>query len=262
MLKARKIIRIDEEKCNGCGLCADSCAEGAIRIIDGKARLISESFCDGLGACLGKCPQDALSVEERPAPDFDEKAVKQHDAEAEASQPKTTAQFECGCPGSALRMFDREKRTEAPDEFALSDLSHWPVQLKLAPPSAPFLKGADLLICADCVPFAFPDFHARYLRGRAVLVGCPKLDDLDFYRQKLQSIFTEVGPKSILVLRMEVPCCGGLASAVLDARDRATPHLPVEIHTIGIRGKLLRKEISQPPGVAELSQEVEAPRFQ
>ena len=210
-----------------------ACAEGAIEIVDGKAKLISETYCDGLGACLGECPRDAIIMEERPAPEFDEEAVKQHLQAGQARKRPCPAH---ACPGSALRSFAPTSQADAPHGEQASALSHWPVQLLLVPPMAPFLQGADILICADCVPFALPDFHSRFLRGRAVLVGCPKLDDIEYYEQKLAEVFAAAGPKSITVLRMEVPCCGALARAVAEARDRSAPGLPVEVHTIGVRG--------------------------
>lgn len=231
MLSIRKIVKIDEEKCDGCGICVPACAEGALQVIDGKARLVSEVYCDGLGDCLGECPQGAIMIEEREAALFDDEAVKVHLAQAQ----KKPEPLPCGCQGSALRSFapcsdsPTEKETLLP-----SQLGHWPVQLMLIPPGAPFLANADILVCADCVPFAVPDFHSRYLAGRAVLVGCPKLDDLEHYRAKLEQIFNAAGPKTITVLRMEVPCCAGLAHAVTEARSVAAPDCPLEIHTIGV----------------------------
>jgi Pyruvate/2-oxoacid:ferredoxin oxidoreductase delta subunit len=267
-MATRKIIRIDEDKCTGCGLCVTSCAEGALQIIDGKAKLVNEVFCDGLGACIGDCPEDALHIEERNAPDFDEAAVHAHlkspasplraapapvhakpaPAPATASAPAHQPHFG-GCPGSALGSFGgdaharpAERPADPTGAAAPSALRHWPVQLMLVPPHAPFLKGADLLIAADCVPFAFPDFHRSYLTGRSVVVGCPKLDDLDHYREKLGAIFAEARPRSVTVLKMEVPCCGGIAHAAMVARDAASPALPIEVHTIGVQGQILRKE--------------------
>jgi Pyruvate/2-oxoacid:ferredoxin oxidoreductase delta subunit len=230
MTTRRRIIRIDETKCDGCGLCVSACAEGAIALVDGKARLVSETYCDGLGACLGECPQGALTMEERAAPAFDAAAVA-----ARQGAPAEPAHH-AGCPGSAMRSFTpaapHAESTAAPPP---SQLGHWPVQLTLVPPAAPFLRGADLLVCADCVPFAVPDFHSRYLAGRAVVVGCPKLDDLDAYREKLAEIMAVARPRRLTVLRMEVPCCGGIAHAALEAA-RAIPGLPVEVHTVGVRG--------------------------
>ena len=255
----RDIIHIDQDKCDGCGLCASACAEGAIRIVDGKARLISETYCDGLGACLGECPRGAITIERRQAEVFDEQAVHAHLAasgHAPAAHPAPAHPAPApravpaagGCPGTAMRMMHRQGPAAAADPMAgASALSHWPVQLRLVPPGAPFLAGADILVCADCVPFAVPDFHARYLRGRAVLVGCPKLDDLEAYRAKLQQIIAAARPASLMVLRMEVPCCAGLAHAVLEARDLAAPGLKVRVDTIGISGGI-RQEVIAGPG--------------
>lgn len=235
----RKLIRIDEEKCDGCGLCVPACAEGAIQIIDGKARLVSETYCDGLGACLGECPQDAITIAEREAAEFDEAAVERHLKNLQGPARETLPQVGSGCPGAAMRSLSAySSERSATNQQQQSQLRHWPVQLMLVPPHAPFLKNADLLICADCVPFAIPDFHDRYLSGRAVLVGCPKLDDLDYYLERLKAIFQEAQPVRITVLRMEVPCCGGIAEAVLRARLTACPGVEAEIHTIGIRGEI------------------------
>jgi Pyruvate/2-oxoacid:ferredoxin oxidoreductase delta subunit len=283
IMSLRKVINIDEEKCDGCGLCVPSCAEGAIQIIDGKARLVSETFCDGLGACLGECPQDAITIEEREADDFDEKAVEVHLNRLEGGRtepaPGTSAGFSSTlaavraravasaptpaacpsaalkdfshksapavCPGSAMRQLPGPAETgDAPDQPAEpSQLGHWPVQLMLVPPHAPFLAGADLVICADCVPFTVPDFHRRYLAGRAVLVGCPKLDDLAHYQQKLRAIMEHARPRRVTVLKMEVPCCGGIAQAAVMARNAAAPGTPLEVHTIGIRGGILKETL-------------------
>jgi ferredoxin len=242
-MPVRKIIKIDEDLCDGCGNCIPSCEEGALQIVDGKAKLVKEIFCDGLGACLGDCPQGALTIEEREAKEFDEKAVEEHlsatETQAAPAKPAAQPDLPCGCPGSAMRTFAPADIPTVPSVQAVdaqSTLTHWPVQLKLVPVGAPFLKGADLLICADCVPFTVPDFHSKYLQGRSVLVGCPKLDDLEFYQEKLKGIFAAAQPTSITVLRMEVPCCGGLNQAVEQARDEALPHMPVVTHTMGIRG--------------------------
>ncbi len=245
-MSVRKMVKIDEEKCNGCGQCVTACAESAIEIVDGKAKLVSDVYCDGLGACLGDCPEDAITIEEREAPDFDEAAVKQRQATLQEPAP-----LPCGCPGTAVRQLGGVKSAAAaacsasPDagESGTSQLGHWPVQLRLVPPGAPFLKGADLLISADCVPFAVPDFHKRYLAGRAVLVGCPKLDDLEFYREKLKDIFREAGPRSVTVLRMEVPCCAGIAHAVQVARDEVAPSCPLEVHTVSISDGSADREV-------------------
>jgi ferredoxin len=231
----RKIIHIDEEKCDGCGLCADACHEGAIRIVSGKAKLVSESYCDGLGDCLGECPQGAITIEEREAAGFDEEAVKRHIAARDEAPPVHA------CPGSAVRQL-RPGDTGAPlygsGAEAPSRLGHWPVQLMLVPPTAPFLRAADLIVVADCVPFALAGLHERYLAGRAVVVGCPKFDDLNHYYEKLKEMFFQAKPRSITVLRMEVPCCGGIAQTVVRAREETVPDTPLEVHTIGIRGEI------------------------
>lgn len=234
----RNIIKIDEEKCDGCGHCVEACAEGAIQIIDGKAKLVGEILCDGFGACLGSCPQDALTIEKREAEGYDEEAVKKHLAAEKQAQAKPEPEpLPCGCPGSALKtLMPQMSDHNQPIQPATSFLSHWPVQLKLVPPHAPFLKGADLLICADCVPFALPDFHGRYLMGRAVVVGCPKLDDLQYYLEKLKDIFKTARPSRITVLKMEVPCCNGIAQAAMMARQQASSDIPLEVHTIMING--------------------------
>lgn len=236
----RKIVTIDEERCNGCGLCVGKCAEGALQIVDGKARLVSDIYCDGLGACLGECPEGAITVEEREADAFDEQATHAYLAERARTESKPVEAPACGCPGMAMRSFAKANPTpsETPAETAReSQLTHWPVQLRLVPPMAPYLRDANILVCADCVPFAFPDLHERYLKGRVVLIGCPKLDDLPFYVEKLRDIFGIARPRSITVLRMEVPCCGGIARAVEIARDAAMPELPVEVVTVGIHGE-------------------------
>ncbi|MFZ5981540.1 MAG: 4Fe-4S binding protein [Candidatus Zixiibacteriota bacterium] len=249
-MPVRKIVKIDEEKCDGCGLCVPACAEGAIQIINGKARVVNDLYCDGLGACLGECPRGAITVEEREAAAYDEKAVEVHLARLRLMKAPgvrlETAPVKSvplpaghgGCPGSAARQL---RPAESSPSTAVtpplqSRLGHWPVQLMLVPPGAPFLKNADILICADCVPFAVPDFHNRYLAGRAVLVGCPKLDDLNYYYEKLKVIFAEARPRKITVLKMEVPCCSGIAGAALKARNETTAEVPVDIFTIDVRG--------------------------
>jgi Pyruvate/2-oxoacid:ferredoxin oxidoreductase delta subunit len=233
----RKIVKINDDKCNGCGLCVPSCMEGALRIIDGKARLMSEVFCDGLGACLGKCPQDAISIEEREADEFDEAAVKEHLAAVSPQEAVAHPPVFSGCPGAAIRDMGKRRGTiDEPSGTLQSRLGNWPVQLMLVPPFATFLKRAHIVVSADCVPFAFADFHRTYLEDAVVVIGCPKLDDLALYRQKLADIFRESYPSRITILRMEVPCCGGLAQVAVAARNEATPECPLEVHTIGIHG--------------------------
>jgi Fe-S-cluster-containing hydrogenase component 2 len=260
----RKLVVIDEEKCDGCGLCATACHEGAIQIIDGKARLVSESYCDGLGDCLGECPRGAITIEEREAAPYDQKAVDAHLAALEEDARPAAAQGG-GCPGAAVTSFEpagagrgREAGGAAeagPDSERApsghpSRLAQWPVQLMLVPVDAPFLSGADVLITADCVPFASNDFHDRYLAGRKLLVGCPKFDDVGHYYDKLKQMFAEAQPRSITVLRMQVPCCGGLASLVTKARNEIVPETELSIVTIGIRGELVSEERVESPGAA------------
>lgn len=235
--KNRKMVKIDEEKCNGCGLCVPSCAEGALQIVDGKAKLVSDVYCDGLGACLGDCPEGAITIEEREAEEFDEAAVEKRLAGLKKEEAKPA--IAGGCPGSALKSFrakgadDKEKSFSAPLK---SWLTQWPVQLMLVPEQAPYLKEAELVICADCVPFALADLHQKYLKGKTILVGCPKLDDLKYYQQKLTEIFKVARPKSITVTKMEVPCCSGIAQVTIAARDAAQLKVEVSVDTVGIEG--------------------------
>lgn len=277
----RKIIEIDEEKCNGCGLCIPNCAEGALQIIDGKAKLVKDIYCDGLGACLGHCPQDALKIIEREAEEFDEEAVEEflrsqgkslhennkaqhhHDANDDcgcscSSQQQMqasvvdTARVQHqhhhggGCPGSRA-MALKEEMTSNDTVVASGDieikiksqLKQWPVQLTLAPVHAPYFKNADLLVTADCVPFAYPNYHLDLLKGKVVVIGCPKLDDNNFYTNKLTEILLNNDLKSITVAYMEVPCCQGIVRAVETAVARANKKLPVHKVKIGIRGERL-----------------------
>ena len=248
-MTTRKIVKIDEEKCNGCGLCIPNCAEGALQIIDGKAKLIGDKFCDGLGACLGHCPQDAIIVTEREAEEFDEKAVEVllHDKRKAQPQSKPLSQPEpkpqtsfTGCPSSRTMHFKvAEPKTEAGShQPSVSMLSQWPVQLKLVPVNAPYFKGADLLVAADCVPFAYPNFHHDFLKGKAVVVGCPKLDDIQFYTEKLTEIFRTNSIRSITLPFMEVPCCFGLVRAVEEALKASGKDIPLKKVKIGIRGDI------------------------
>lgn len=241
-MATRKIVHIDEEKCNGCGLCIPNCAEGALKIIDGKARLISDVYCDGLGACLGHCPQDAISVIEREAEEFDQKAVDEMMKNKEIREEKPSPVHRAGCPGSAMRTIQRPASPASAGEKQPSQLSQWPVQLSLVSPAAPYFKGADLLVTADCVPFAYADYHKDFLRGRAVVVGCPKLDDIEAYISKLEELIRINDLESITVLRMQVPCCGGIAYAVKTARDNAGSDIPIKVVTISIEGQIIKRE--------------------
>jgi len=275
MAALRKIIKIDEEKCNGCALCIPNCPEGALQIIDGKARLISDLFCDGLGACIGYCPEGAITIEEREAEPYDEKKVmsnivkqgqntikahlehlKEHgetrmlnlaleylnennlpvpDFEKPAPAPAMG-----GCPGSKMMQFDRPEAAPADDTdapIAASQLRQWPVQIKLVPVAAPYFEGADLLISADCVPFAYADFHRDMLKGKVVLVGCPKLDDAEFYVDKLTQIFAGNNLKSVTCAHMEVPCCHGLVQITKTALEKSGKDIAYHDVNIGIQGE-------------------------
>ena len=233
----RKIIKIDEEKCNGCGACVPACAEGALQIVDGKAKLISEKHCDGLGACLGECPQGAITIEEREAEGFDEEAVKHYLEEKQHA----TEGLPCGCPSATVTQFERQEASEVAPRGAMyqqSMLGHWPVQLTLVPPAAPFLQGADLVLAADCVPFAYASFHHDFLRGHALLVACPKLDDFQAHQTKLSDILCNSEVNSLTVVHMEVPCCSGLAHMARQAIRSSGKDIPFKEITIGIRGDL------------------------
>ena len=239
----RKIIQIDEEKCDGCGNCILSCAEGALAIVDGKAKVISDNLCDGLGACLGECPQDALHIIEREAAPFDEHAVEEHLRHQDSAAP-AQGTMACGCPSSQIQSFSPCQQANLPRQHAgkaESALSHWPVQIHLVPPDAPFLKGADLLVTADCVPVALPNYHQELLKGKTVLLGCPKLDDAPAYVEKFKAIFKTAGLKSITVAIMEVPCCGGLPRILLKAMQEAGVKIPLRQVVVGRRGRIVEE---------------------
>ncbi len=232
----RNIVFIDEDKCNGCGLCIPNCAEGAIKIINGRAKLLDERFCDGLGACLGHCPQDAITIMERDAQDFDEHEVKKHLGVEKKKAPEH--EIPCGCPGSMAVDLRGEKRNAGRTARRQNpELRQWPVQLSLVSPQASFFKDSDLLVAADCVPFAYPDFHSDFLAGRSLIIGCPKLDDADFYVDKLTEILKNNTIKTITLVNMEVPCCFGLQSIVEEALQRAGKVIPVKQTVITIRGE-------------------------
>ncbi|HPH95457.1 MAG TPA: 4Fe-4S binding protein [Anaerolineaceae bacterium] len=240
----RKIIQINEEKCNGCGLCAQACHEGAIAMMDGKARLISDTYCDGLGACLPECPTGAISMVEKEANAYDEEAVKQHLAERQpAADLQQTHQHHHGggCPGSLVRSMGRHEAAvaSAPEtDVPGSELSQWPVQIKLVNPRAPFLQGANLLIAADCTAYAYAHFHRDFIRGRVTLIGCPKLDDNALYAEKFAEMLAENEIKSITVVRMEVPCCGGIVQAVKNAMLSSGTIVPYNEVVINIDGSV------------------------
>ncbi len=248
----REIIEIDESKCNGCGLCVPNCAEGAIQIVDGKAKLINDIYCDGLGACLGHCPEGALKIIERVAEEFDEEAVTAlltSQGKTLHSQPQHQPHDHGhggGCPGSRMMSLKDEPTSTATTvgnndiEIKIkSQLKQWPVQLKLAPVKAPYFENADLLVTADCVPFAYPNYHLDILKGKSVVVGCPKLDDIDFYTNKLTEMVRENNLRSITVAYMEVPCCMGIVMAVEQAVKNAQVTVPVNKIKISLQGQRL-----------------------
>ena len=225
----RKIIKIDGEKCNGCGACADACHEGAIEIVDGKAKLTKENYCDGLGDCLPNCPANAISFEEREAPAYNKAAA------AAAKQQKKERDSLCGCPGSAPQTL----RPENADPVLInSQLAQWPCQIKLAPISAPYFNNASLLIAADCTAYAYANFHEKFMKGKITLIGCPKLDSVD-YSEKLTEIFNINNISDVTVLRMEVPCCGGLETAVKKALQNSGKDIPCSVITISVKGEIL-----------------------
>ncbi|MBO5747223.1 MAG: 4Fe-4S binding protein [Clostridia bacterium] len=227
----RKIIKIDENKCNGCGACAAACHEGAIEMINGKARLTREDYCDGLGDCLPACPVDAISFEEREAPAYNEMAV------FEAKSQKEGIKLPCGCPGTQSKAIVREAAAQGAAAVP-SQLQQWPCQIKLVPPNAPYFDGANLLIAADCTAYAYGNFHSDFIRNHITLIGCPKLDEGD-YTEKLTAIIRDNNIKSVKVVRMEVPCCGGIENAVKNALKNSGKFIPWQVVTISTDGKIL-----------------------
>lgn len=232
----RRLIRIDEEKCNGCGVCISACAEGALAIVGGKARLVSDRYCDGLGACLAECPEGAISIEEREAEEFDDRAVAPRDH----GNNRTGDALPCGCPSASVTRLVR-RGVEHGREGSIcqeSSLENWPVQLALVPPGAPFLQEADIVLAADCVPFAYAGFHQDFLKGHALLVGCPKLDDIEAYLARLTGIVRQSAPKSITVVRMEVPCCSGLTRMAEEAVEVSGKKTALREVVVGVRGDI------------------------
>jgi NAD-dependent dihydropyrimidine dehydrogenase PreA subunit len=262
----RQIINIDEDLCNGCGDCVPSCAEGAIQIIDGKAKLVKDALCDGLGACLGDCPEGALTIETRDAAEFDEELVEEHltkldrvEAPAAAPAPPPMAAMQAGggglhahgggmggCPGSRAMSFDEPGAASdsgGEEGTRPSQLRQWPVQLHLVSPTAPYFQGADVLLCADCVPFAMGDFHKDFLKDRALAIACPKLDQgQEMYLQKLVSMIDDAKIDTLTVMIMQVPCCGGLLHLATEAAARASRKVPVKKIVIGLQGEVLAEE--------------------
>lgn len=229
----RKIIKIDEEKCNGCGACAAACHEGAIEMIDGKAKLTREDYCDGLGDCLPACPTNAITFEEREAPAYDEDAVRQ------AKMKKFGVKLPCGCPGTQSKTINRQASTEtARTANVKSRLLQWPCQIKLVPVNAPYFENANLLIAADCTAYAYGNFHDDFIRNHITLIGCPKLDEGD-YAEKLTQIIANNNIKSVKVVRMEVPCCGGIENAVKRALQASGKFIPWQVVTISTDGKII-----------------------
>ena len=241
----RNIVEIDEEKCDGCGLCVIECAEGALEIRDGKAKIIKEMYCDGLGACIGECPQEALTIVMKEADPFDEEAMEEHLKSLRIKQERESPpELEAGCPGAKL-VHLKSQPAAAPlqeGEAPVSALRNWPVQIHLLPVSAPFFNGAELLIAADCVPFAMGGFHAQLLQGKILAIGCPKLDDTGFYIEKLSQIFANNDIKSITIGYMEVPCCAGLLHVVHKALEAGGKAIPVDTVKVSVRGEVLQEE--------------------
>ena len=252
----RKIIRIDEEKCDGCGVCVPACVEGALQIINGKAKLISQTYCDGLGACIGECPQGAITVEKREAEKFDKEAVERN---LKGNQSNSAIQHahptHQSCPSAQVIHLQRDPKKEETVNLSgktKSMLSQWPVKLTLIPPNAPFFDNADLLIAADCVPFAYPDFHDSLLRGRTLVVGCPKFDNAEFYKEKLTEIFKLSNIRNITVVNMEVPCCFGLYHLVKEALDSSGKTIPLNQTVISVKGKKHPSKTSHQPSLVKL----------
>lgn len=229
----RKIIKIDEEKCNGCGACAAACHEGAIEMVNGKAKLTREDYCDGLGDCLPACPTDAITFEEREAPAYNEEAVRQE------KMKKHGEKLPCGCPGTQSRVLERESAVQVNNSTAIaSQLMQWPCQIKLVPVNAPYFENANLLIAADCTAYAYGNFHNEFIRNHITLIGCPKLDEGD-YAEKLTQILMNNNIKSVKIVRMEVPCCGGIENAVKRALQASGKFIPWQVVTISTDGKII-----------------------
>lgn len=241
----RNIIEINEELCDGCGQCVPACAEGALHIVEGKVKLISEIYCDGLGACLKDCPTGAIKIIEREAAEFDEKAVETYLEEKNRSEKSKDISMPCGCPSSQVKVFQPSCH-ESKHPGTSSALSHWPVQIRLVPPTAPFLDGADILVAAHCTPIAYPGFHKEFLKGRVVLIGCPKFDDAQEYIKRFAEIFRESDIRSVTVLDMEVPCCSALPAIVNKGMQISGKKIPIEEVVISMQGHILREHEYRP----------------
>lgn len=236
MKTTRKIIEIDEERCDGCGQCVPACAEGAIQIIDGKARVISDNLCDGLGACLGECPTGALEIVWREADEFDEEAVEEHLKTIEKQEDAEPRPIECGCPSMQMKTFAADKPVHESPAGSPSALTHWPVKIRLVPPTAPFLKGADLLVLADCAAVAHTRLHQALLNGKVVMMGCPKFDEVQEYVQKFAEVFKTAGINSVTVASMEVPCCSGLPWIVKKGMEKSGKSVPLTEIVLNAKG--------------------------
>lgn len=238
----RQIIHIDEEKCNGCGACANACHEGAIAMVNGKAKLMRDDYCDGMGDCLPHCPTGAITFTQREAAAYDEAAVAEHMKARETAKAKDPKPAFSGCPGHAMHTFDRSaahSEAAAPAAPAsTSQLAQWPCQIKLVPVNAPYFDGAKLLIAADCTAYAYARIHEEFMKGKITIIGCPKLDDID-YSEKLTAIISQNNIQSVTILRMEVPCCGGLEHAAKTALQNSGKFIPWQVVTISIDGKIL-----------------------
>ncbi len=246
MKNIRKIIEIDEELCDGCGLCVPDCAEGSLVIVDGKAKMVSDNLCDGLGACLGACPTGALKIIEREADDFDEEAVEDY---LKNQTPEPAAPKASGCPSAKLQTFAPQTPCQTANKpiamssgGGTSSLTHWPVQIRLVPPTAPFLQGADLLVAADCCAVSAPNFQLDYLTGKVVMMGCPKFDDAESYVQKFSEIIATCNLNSLTILIMEVPCCSSMNGIISQAIERAGKSVPVEQITISTQGAVIERK--------------------
>ncbi len=242
MKTTRKIIKINEELCDGCGLCVPDCAEGSLQIVDGKAKLVADKLCDGLGACLGSCPTGALQIIEREADEFDEEAVEEFLAKLEKKQQTAPSPTPSGCPSAQLQSFQPASPCQSaniPSEQADSILTHWPVQIRLIPPTAPFLTNADVVVAADCTAVSYPNIQKDFIAGKVVMMGCPKFDDQQLYIDRFTDFFRQSKLKSLTILIMEVPCCGAMVQIIKQAYDAVNPDLPVKQVIISTRGAVI-----------------------